>query len=231
MALSAAVLTTVNSPYYGLTRKVSSIQQAITIAGMKTIIQLIMRLLLRQSFPVANTALMEHFWNDSSRFSLAISQLARELKAAQPDEAQSYGLFRDCGIPAILMNTEHAPPAEDVKALRTLADFHVLDSTSLGVDHVFLGHRLAHSWGLSETLCKAIEHHHHTAGDPAAAGAARESMNLVALGELAEMVTADANGTAPPDEEDQWVISHFKLSHDDFTKVAKDVREFIAGHS
>ena len=91
MALSAAVLTTVNSPYYGLTRKVSSIQQAITIAGMKTIIQLIMRLLLRQSFPVANTALMEHFWNDSSRFSLAISQLARELKAAQPDEAQSYG--------------------------------------------------------------------------------------------------------------------------------------------
>ena len=129
------------------------------------------------------------------------------------------------------MDTEHAPPAEDVKALRTLADFHVLDSTSLGVDHVFLGHRLAHSWGLSETLCKAIEHHHHTAGDPAAAGAARESMNLVALGELAEMVTADANGTAPPDEEDQWVISHFKLSHDDFTKVAKDVREFIAGHS
>ena len=227
VGLSAAVLTTVNSPYYGLTRKVSSIQQAITIAGMKTLVQLIMRLLLRQSFPVANTRFMESFWNESTRFSLAVSRLARELKAAQPDEAQTYALFRDCGIPAILMNPRLAPSKEDMKSLRTLADFHVLDAESLGVDHVFLGHKLAASWHLPASLCEAIEHHHRTADDPAAANASHEAMSLVALGELAGMVTTGDSDDAPG--EDAWVLSHFKLSADDFAGVAGDVRGFIAG--
>jgi HD-like signal output (HDOD) protein len=148
------------------------------------------------------------------------------MKVSHPDEAQTYGLFRDCGIPAILMNPKLAPPKDEVKALRGIADFHVLDGESLGVDHVFLGHRLAASWHLPNTLCEAIEHHHHSTGDPAATGASSEAMSLVALGQLAEMVTSGAGAEA--DAEDAWVLSHFKLTNQDLADVAGDIREYIA---
>src|SRR5687768_5242935 len=63
VGLAAAMLKTVNSPLYGLRNKATSVQQALILLGLRHVAQLVTGLLLRQAFPVAQSAAMERFWS------------------------------------------------------------------------------------------------------------------------------------------------------------------------
>ena len=71
IALSAALLKLVNSPFYGLRTKATNVHQALSIIGLRAGANLVTGLILRQAFPAGKNALMQRFWDNSSGIAAA----------------------------------------------------------------------------------------------------------------------------------------------------------------
>ncbi len=189
VSLAAAMLKTVNSPFYGLGRKATSIQQALVLLGLQNVTRLITGLLLRQVFAVSNSTVMEHFWSVSSRVAAITAHLARNLRCADRDEAYTFGLFRDCGMP--LMACKFPDYADLLEKDPCAHEQALLDAEEnrYAVTHALVGYHMASSWFLSPALCQAILHH-HDAGALKRDGETLKGRQLVALGMLAEHIDA-----------------------------------------
>jgi HD-like signal output (HDOD) protein len=160
VGLAAALLKTVNSPFYGLRTKATSIRQALTLLGLRNITQLITGLLLRQAFPVGANAGMEEFWEYSAGIAQASLYLGRRVRGIDTDLAYTFALFRDCGIPAMIgAYTEYVPAYTFRGAAdgRTVID---LEEENFGIHHAYMGYHLAKEWLLPESVCKAVLCHH-----------------------------------------------------------------------
>lgn len=103
MVLSAKLLQLVNSPYFGLNRKVSSLTEAINLIGIKKLNSLVLSVHLRAVYPVNNPAInryMEYLWLDACRVSelARLISLAEEQQEDRPDQAYLGGLLHNMGL-------------------------------------------------------------------------------------------------------------------------------------
>ena len=79
--IAAKVLSTVNSPLYGLQRSVTSIGQAITFLGMNTVRGICMRYMLDESFQATDAStrrVFEQLWTASAVASELCSRLTKQ---------------------------------------------------------------------------------------------------------------------------------------------------------
>lgn len=159
VALSVAVLRTINSPFYGLSRPVDSIAQAVAMLGLRQLASLVSAILLRQAAAFKGLNLVR-FWDVSNKRSFAMMKLARGLKGVDPDMAQSFGLFCDIGIPLLM---QRFPDYGSTLKLANEAEdrpFTDVEFEHHGISHTQVGSLMARSWGLNDTLCLAIRRHH-----------------------------------------------------------------------
>ena len=187
VGLAAAMMKTVNSPLYGLRNKATSVQQALILLGLRNVAQLITGLLLRQAFPVAHSAAMERFWTTSAGHAAVCSYLARELKICDHNQAYTFGLFRDAGMPAML-NKKKASYEDilDGTAFNGTAPITAIENERYGLTHAQVGAYFGTSWHLDESVWKAILLHHDYDKWP---GRARElAVRTAALGLLSEEI-------------------------------------------
>jgi HD-like signal output (HDOD) protein len=208
VALSVAVLRAVNSPVYGLSQKIESIARAISILGLNRLASLVTSVLLRQALS-CNGLDLDAFWDRSNKRAYAMRSLAKIHRGIDGDTAQSAGLLCDIGIPLLMQRfpdyTDTLKLANDfdvgipllLKQFPQYAQIIVADDQAKprniteieferhGLEHAKLGAMMARSWGLSETLCHTIRHHHDHAllQDPTAPDAIRR---LVAACHIAE---------------------------------------------
>ena len=78
----------------------------------------------------------------------------------RPDDAYTFGLFRDCGIPVLMMRF---PEYREILARANGEEklsFTAIEEAQLPTNHAMVGCLLAQSWWLPEELCLAIRHHH-----------------------------------------------------------------------
>ncbi|MCC7485328.1 MAG: HDOD domain-containing protein [Burkholderiales bacterium] len=185
VTLAATVLRTVNSAFYGLRTKVASIKHALALLGLKTVTNLVTGLLLRQAFPSGGGAHLEEFWERSAGCARAAAALAQAMKAFDADEAYTFALFRDCGIPAMVCGYPgYQPDIAPPEGGRSAA---TRETGRYGMNHAAMGARLAASWHLPESICKAVRRHHDCAAFAAGrAEAPEESVRLIALALTAE---------------------------------------------
>ena len=185
VALSVAVLRTVNSPLYGLSRSVDSIGQAVALIGMKQMSALVTSILIRQSLQFKGVNLVR-FWDVSTKRSFAMSKLAKGLGSVTADTAQSFGLFCDIGIPLLMQRFptygETLKLANDAKEQA----FPEVEFDRHGVDHTQIGSMMARAWGLGDTLCGAIRRHHDYAVfyDPDESDVVRRLIAMCVVAEL-----------------------------------------------
>lgn len=159
VALAASVLKTVNSPLYGLSRKARTVQDALTLLGLREASRLIAGFLLRQAFASSNSPAMYEYWDASSRIALVAAYLAREFGAAKLDEAHTFALFRDCGVPVLLARY---PEYEHLLGTtRGANERHRIETerAEFGYDHALVGATLAQTWHLPEAIWHAIRVH------------------------------------------------------------------------
>ena len=159
VGLAAAMLKTVNSAFYGLRTKASSVSQALALLGMRNVERLVTGLLLREAFSGAASRTMEDFWESSSSIALITAWLARKLKIVNHEDAYTFSLFRDCGMAALIANFKDYRPALYAAA----ADLELMLATEenqYGMNHAALGYRMAKNWSLPETTCDAVLYHH-----------------------------------------------------------------------
>ena len=161
VALAAGLITTANSPYFGFRRRVRSVRETLLMLGLDVAGRAVAGLVLRKLFP--SSLVLERFWNASATIARLSGWLAQHPEHGiriRADDAYTFGLFRDCGIP-VLMN--RFPLYHDVlKAANETREieFTVVEEEHCPTNHVVIGFLLAQSWRLPDETCLAIRHHH-----------------------------------------------------------------------
>jgi len=102
VSISASLIKTANSPFFGLRQRVRSANEALMVLGMKNSSRAIAGIILRKSFP--NLPNLERFWDASARIARLSGWLVQRLdiRDLRSEDAYTFGLFRDCGIPVLL---------------------------------------------------------------------------------------------------------------------------------
>lgn len=184
VAMTAALLKIVNSAAFKLSRPCETIDQAISMVGLKQIGALITGLMLRKVLRTDGPQLTR-FWDVSSKRAHAVSTLARGLGGVDPDIGQMFGLFCDVGIPLLMQRFPNYRDTLKECNEDALRSFTEIERSHHQTDHALIGSMMARSWSISPVVCAAIRHHHNydvfrDADVPEAAS------RLVAMGLLAE---------------------------------------------
>jgi HD-like signal output (HDOD) protein len=196
VALSAGLLRTANSPYFGFETRAKTVMQALLMLGLEASSRAVAGLVLRRVFPPLPA--IERFWDGSARVARTSGWLVRKLGVrdnVRADDAYTYGLFRDCGIPILMRKF---PGYTDVlKTANNERDqsFTVIEQGRCPTNHALVGGLMAHSWLLPNELGAAIRHHHEAvtlASVPE--GLAPASARMVALSQLAEHLVQRSTG-------------------------------------
>ncbi len=160
--MSARVLNTVNSAYYGLPRKIASIKDAVVLLGFKTIRNLAMTASVFDLFvgKIDRQNLRRgKWWRHSLDTALCCRLIASQLPGCSPDEAYTAGLLHDIGKP--LLDRYGQSPYEEVESLMELGVPELqAEREVFGCDHAELGREVSLHWGFPEKLAEAIGAHH-----------------------------------------------------------------------
>lgn len=160
VSLSASLVKTANSPYFGTRQRVRTVNDALVILGLNVASRAVAGIILRKSFPTVPN--MERFWDASSRFARVSGWLAQRFAALEvaPEDAYTFGLFRDCGIPVLLKRLPSYESVLQSANNETELDFTQIEDAVLPTNHAIVGCVLAQSWWLPEEICLGIRHHH-----------------------------------------------------------------------
>jgi putative nucleotidyltransferase with HDIG domain len=158
--VAAKILRLANSSFYG-DGKVATIQQAVTLLGVKTVSQMITVAALAASFPPTRCAGFDFdaFCRHSMATAVCARVLARHLHLNQ-DCAFTAGLLHDIG--RLVLATSFTTHYEHVLAHRAAHDCYLFDAERavLGIDHAQVGNALAAHWHFAAVLQHAISCHH-----------------------------------------------------------------------
>jgi HD-like signal output (HDOD) protein len=156
VGLSSSILKIINSPFYGMKRKISRIKQAVMIVGLKTINGLVTALLLKSCFKGSSCISLERFWDDSLDIANAMAFIGNKVQSTIPiDTLYTIGLFQNCGIPLLAIKFS------DYKDLLIQANSLGVNSIELEeqkyqTNHAVLGYYVACSWHLPKEICLII---------------------------------------------------------------------------
>lgn len=155
--LSAKVLRLVNSAFYGFSRRVSTVSNAIILLGVNVVKSLTISSSIFEIMEQNIVGLWEH----SMGVAVAANIIARELKLPEPEETSTVALLHDIGKVAIKIRLE-----DDYSRLTSLIKEKELSMAAaerelLGTDHAEIGERMARTWLLPEKLIEPIACHHN----------------------------------------------------------------------
>lgn len=160
-ALSAKTLRLANSSFYGLQRKVTTIQQAITVLGFDSV-----RMLITAAGAIGNFSEEKHanfdfanFWRHAIGTALCAKELARA-RSINQDYAFISGLLHDIGV--LVLVTRFSEKYAEVISYRDMHDCYRIEAERevLGLDHAIVGRALAEHWKFPLLIQKSIGNHH-----------------------------------------------------------------------
>lgn len=233
VALSAGVIKIANSPYFSFGKKVPTVQEALLVLGLKAVVKTVAGLALQQVFKhVPN---MERFWDASAMTAEVAACIARHLGrriALRPEDAHTFALFRDCGIPMLMIPFPEYRTVLERANNETTLPFTEVETQGIGLDHATLGTQLAEDWLLSEDTCQAIRHHHDRAAVDGSLALPERTRQLIAVAQLAEYLIQVQKARSQTSE---WAklgadcLSCLSLTPDDLSELGEVCAASLAG--
>ena len=161
--LSGALLKIVNSPYFGLTNRIASIQQAVNLLGCDSVINPINAQSIKGEMSDETIVTLNRFWDSAQDVAMACLTLAKRIGYQAPDEAYALGLFHNCGIPLMLKRFPGYMAVLEEAYASTGEGQRIVDIENrvLSTNHAVVGYFTAKSWNLPLYLCDAIANHHN----------------------------------------------------------------------
>ena len=162
-ALAARVLKLANSAFYGASRRIATVSEAVVTLGMRTTRNLVMATSCQEMLErdVAGYALPRGaLWRHSLACASAAQALAERARYRATEEAFVAGLLHDIG--KVVLSTYRKEEFARV-LLRALAGdrtFAEAEREVLGFDHAEAGARLLERWNLPSSLVLAVRYHH-----------------------------------------------------------------------
>ena len=160
-ALTAKTLRLANSSFYGMTKQVSTIHEAITILGFRTVRSLATTAALITAFAGTGTSGFNAapFWRHAIAAAVCARALASHL-AVNPDYAYTAGLLHDIG--RLVLVTQFQPNYAATMSYRAQHDCTLLEAEQavLGLNHARVGYVATQHWKFPEEMQQALAHHH-----------------------------------------------------------------------
>jgi len=164
-SLSAKVLRMVNSSYYSVRNKISSIKQAVVILGFESVRSLGLSTAIMDKFGLEETAegfSRKEFWKHSLGVAMTSRLIARKIRCDRDTEEFYYmaGLMHDIG--KVIMD-QYFPEnfAQVIVRIKERGvSFLQVELEMNGITHDEIGAFLAGQWNLPENIVNAIRYHH-----------------------------------------------------------------------
>ena len=190
--ITIKVLKVINSAYYGLTNKITSINQTVIYLGANTLKNLALSFSTVGILPSSNEAGFDihHYLVSSLVTASMVRLLAARYAPGEADPTDCYiaGLLHDFGkvVFAACM------PEEFSRALALSASdnlpLHKAEAAIIGADHTVVGAMLVKRWQFPKALVECIASHH----DRKHVSALGECLHVADL--IAERLGYDSNG-------------------------------------
>ncbi|MBI4230660.1 MAG: HDOD domain-containing protein [Planctomycetes bacterium] len=181
-ALTARILRVANSSFYGLSRAIGTVQQAIVVLGTQGVRNLALGIAILSlkigkfgTPPLDLTALWRH--------SLAVASAARvlgvRLRYPDPEEVFVAGLLHDIGM---ILLAEYSPERYGTllkEAASQAMPLHLLERREFGIDHAQAGAELCKRWNIPPRIVEGILDHNRTILETGCAGEEPTAAQLV----------------------------------------------------
>lgn len=232
--LSGALLKIVNSPHFGLSNRIASIQQAVNLLGCDTVINLINAQSIKGELTDEAIVSLNRFWDTAQDVAMTSLTLAKRIGYHSPDEAYTLGLFHNCGIPLMLKRFPNYMTVMEEAYFHASRERRVVDTENrlLNTNHAVVGYFTARSWRLPEHLCEAIANHHNALSlfeDDT--GRDAQLKTLLAILKMAEHICASHRVLGNQEVDHEWdsiqtlVLDYVGLSEYDFENLRETLRE------
>jgi putative nucleotidyltransferase with HDIG domain len=193
--LTAKVLRLSNSSFYGRSKEIGTVDEAILTLGYYTLRSLVVASSTHSMFKQKDmTRFLPLLWDHSLGAAVAARLLGRQIRHPQTEEAFIGGLLHDVGK-LVLTQKLHAEYQLIREAAGQDGDWCLHEKKDLGFTHVDVGIAMLEKWNFPRELVEAIALHH---AEPEAASdrpptlaqiiwlANRIANSLAAAGKVAE---------------------------------------------
>ena len=200
-ALSARILRIANSAYYGSTREISTVSQAVITMGLRAVKALALSVGLYRLFDTAEGAVDRlRFWRHSLEVAIASREIALACSYKPVEEAFVCGLLHDIGILILEGNFEERfkrlwKLVESGESLTKLEEIH------WGTNHARVAKFLLDQWRVPKYIGEAIAVHH----DAFTEGEALPQNRLGRIVNLANRISKFRIYQTPPLNEEEIV--------------------------
>jgi HD-like signal output (HDOD) protein len=223
--LSAVLFKIINSPFYGLSKEIDTVSQAISVLGLNPLFTIIKCVALRRSIS-GNSPAYERFWdrsNDLAQLCSIVANKQRPVCRVTPDQAYMLGLFSECGV-AILM--QRFPKYCESLNGKGPHDWPNLaeENRKFNTSHEVVGYLLARNWHLPDPICQAIRYHHDIIPHDAP-----ETVALVAILQMAMHISSLVSGYPGTDwpRTQALVMQELGISPDSLREYEEDIVELF----
>lgn len=175
-ALTAKTLRLANSSFYGVSRHVTSVTDAIAVLGLRTVRVVVTAAALTGSFkpPACEGFEFKDFWRHAVSNAVGAKLVATAI-GADAEAAFTAGLLHDIG--QLVLASGFPERFAQVLAHQASDDTDLRDSelALLGIDHTAVGALVAEHWRFPKPIVEAIRDHH----TPPARSGAVELVHIV----------------------------------------------------
>lgn len=153
---SAKILHTINSVYFNLPQRVTSVGRAITLLGYNNVRSLVFEDILSNTLPSIRDTRRElyvNMWAHSAVVSACAGYLGKSLFRLSEYTLGTIGLLHDIGKYFFQFLEKRETPVADLPTV-------IEEEKQYGMNHAIIGAIVAHKWQLPDIVTGAIEHHH-----------------------------------------------------------------------
>ncbi len=162
-ALTANLLKACNSAYFGLSKKVDSLHQAVVYLGMDKVVNLVFLGAGSESLSMGQEGYDlggGELWRCSVSSALISEDLAERMEVEDVHAVFTAALLKDIG--KVVLSQHVAGSFEKINLLVSGHGFSFREAEKavLGIDHAELGAVIAERWEFSPKMADIIRHHH-----------------------------------------------------------------------
>jgi HD-like signal output (HDOD) protein len=163
-ALAAAVMRLANSSFSGFSQRISSLRQAMTLLGARSLRLVVLTAgLVDRLTNGAPADVCRDYWRRSLSMAVSASRLFGRENMITPDEAYMAGLLADIGV-LVFAQADTDYYIELYESCTHGPELMEAERARYGFDHPSLGAHLLCKWALPELLTHAIAQHHDDCG-------------------------------------------------------------------
>jgi putative nucleotidyltransferase with HDIG domain len=224
--IAVKVLKAANSAFYGMISKISTVQQASTVLGYKTLGEIVTMAgtesILSRSLPGYGYQ-SEDLWKHSLAVSFGSKIIAGMRMPGLEGEAYTAGLIHDVG--KIILDSYVLEQRENIDAFMKKEEKTFLNAEFqfFGFTHADIAFEVCKKWNFPDNITLAIKNHHqpsHSNGD-----------GLSYILHIADYI-ALLSGIGYDDDDvlcelEDGVLGHFNFRQENISKIVLQVTEFV----